>query len=49
MCEAPADPIFSMVSNFKNDKSDKKVNLGLGAYRDDAGKPYVFPVVKKVE
>jgi len=23
--------------------------LGVGAYRDDAGKPFVFPIVKKVE
>ena len=35
--------------NFKNDKDAKKVNLGVGAYRDDKGKPYVFPIVKKVE
>ena len=38
-----------MTINFKNDKDAKKVNLGVGAYRDDKGKPYVFPVVRKVE
>ena len=46
---APADPILSMTTNFKNDKDPKKVNLGVGAYRDNNGKPYVFPIVKKVE
>ena len=25
------------------------MNLGIGAYRDDDGKPYVFNCVKKVE
>ena len=47
--QAPPDAIFSMVTAFKNDKFEKKVNLGLGAFRDDEGKPYVFPIVKKVE
>lgn len=46
---APADPILSMTTNFKNDKDAKKVNLGVGAYRDNNGKPFVFPIVKKVE
>lgn len=46
---APADPILSLTTNFKNDKNPNKVNLGVGAYRDDNGKPYVFPIVKKVE
>jgi aspartate/tyrosine/aromatic aminotransferase len=46
---APPDAILSMTINFKNDKDPKKVNLGVGAYRDNNGKPYVFPIVKKVE
>lgn len=47
--QAPPDPILSLSVNFKNDKDPKKVNLGVGAYRDDKGKPFVFPIVKKVE
>jgi aspartate/tyrosine/aromatic aminotransferase len=47
--QAPADPILSLTTGFKNDKDAKKVNLGVGAYRDNNGKPYVFPIVKKVE
>ena len=46
---APPDPILSLTVGFKNDKDSKKVNLGVGAYRDDKGKPYVFPIVKKCE
>ena len=46
---APADPILSLTTGFKADKNPKKVNLGVGAYRDNDGKPYVFPVVRKAE
>jgi len=46
---APADPILSLTTGYKNDKNPNKVNLGVGAYRDNDGKPYVFPVVRKVE
>jgi len=46
---APADPILSLSVGYKNDKHPEKVNLGIGAYRDDSGKPYVFPVVRKAE
>lgn len=49
MQQAPADPILSLTIAFKNDKDEKKVNLGVGAYRDDNGKPFIFPIVKKVE
>jgi aspartate/tyrosine/aromatic aminotransferase len=45
--QAPADPILSLSIGYKNDKDPRKVNLGIGAYRDDSGKPYVFPVVRK--
>ena len=33
---------------FKADTSPHKINLGVGAYRDENGKPYVLPSVKKV-
>ena len=33
---------------FREDPSDLKVNLSVGAYRDDSGKPWVLPVVRKV-
>ena len=46
---APADPILSLTQGYKADKNPNKVNLGVGAYRDNDGKPYVFPVVRKSE
>jgi aspartate aminotransferase len=46
---APPDPILSLSVLFKNDQFPQKVNLGVGAYRCDKGKPYIFPVVKKAE
>jgi aspartate aminotransferase len=46
---APRDPILGLTQAFKEDKSQNKVNLGVGAYRTAEGKPFVLPVVKKVE
>lgn len=34
---------------FKADQSPKKINLGVGAYRDEAGKPFILPSVKQAE
>lgn len=45
---APQDPLFSLMADFKADTFEKKVDLGIGAYRDDNAKPWVLPVVKKV-
>lgn len=45
----PPDPILKMAYRYAEDTNDKKVNLGVGAYRDEEGKPYVFPVIKKAE
>lgn len=44
---APPDAIFGLTNAFKADGFDKKVNLGVGAYRDDSSKPWILPVVKK--
>lgn len=45
----PPDPILGVTEAFKNDQSSKKINLGVGAYRDENGKPYVLPSVRKAE
>jgi aspartate aminotransferase len=45
---APPDAIFALTAGYQQDKFDKKVNLGVGAYRDNEGKPFVLPVVRKV-
>ena len=46
---APPDPILGTAIAYNNDKSSDKINLGIGAYRDENGKPYIFKIVKKVE
>jgi len=45
----PPDPILGVTENFKRDSNPLKMNLGVGAYRDDNGKPYVLPSVKMAE
>ncbi|XP_070616688.1 aspartate aminotransferase, mitochondrial [Erythrolamprus reginae] len=45
----PPDPILGVTEAFKRDSSAKKMNLGVGAYRDDNGKPYVLNCVRKAE
>lgn len=44
----PPDPILGVTEAFKRDSNSKKMNLGVGAYRDDNGKPYVLNCVRKV-
>jgi aspartate aminotransferase len=46
--QAPEDPLFGLMAAYKKDTFDKKVDLGIGAYRDNDAKPWVLPVVKKV-
>jgi aspartate aminotransferase len=46
---APPDAVFLTANLFKADTDPRKVNLGIGAYRDDDGKPFVLEVVKKAE
>jgi len=46
---APPDPILGINIAYANDYDSRKVNLGVGAYRDDNLKPVVFSVVRKVE
>ena len=44
----PPDAILGITEAFNKDEKANKINLGVGAYRDDDGKPYVLPVVRKV-
>lgn len=44
----PPDAILGVTEAYKKDPNPKKINLGVGAYRDDNGKPYVLPTVLKV-
>ena len=45
----PPDAIIGVNEAFKKDSNPSKMNLGVGAYRDDAGKPFVLPSVRKAE
>jgi hypothetical protein len=46
--QAPEDPLFGLMAAFRRDTDSSKVDLGIGAYRDNNAKPWVLPVVKKV-
>uniref|UniRef100_A0A6M2DL54 Aspartate aminotransferase n=1 Tax=Xenopsylla cheopis TaxID=163159 RepID=A0A6M2DL54_XENCH len=43
----PPDPILGVTEAFKRDQDSKKMNLGVGAYRDDNNKPFILPSVIK--
>ena len=47
--QAPADPILGVAEAFRADASPDKINLGIGAYRDDGGAPWVLPSVRAAE
>jgi len=49
LSEAPIDPILGTALLYKASKDPNKVNLGIGAYRTEEGKPYILDVVKKAE
>merc|ERR1712130_627796 len=47
--QGPPDAILGITEAHKADSHPEKINLGVGAYRDDQGKPYVLPSVKEAE
>jgi len=47
--EAPPDPILGLNQAYQSDPHPNKLNLGVGAYRTEEGKPYVLNCVKKAE
>jgi aspartate aminotransferase len=46
---APPDPILNMSVAYKKDPHASKVDLGVGAYRSESGKPLVFTAVRQAE
>lgn len=44
----PGDPIFGLMSQYAKDPAEFKASLTIGVYRDEDGKPWVLPTVKKV-
>ncbi|CAO2841923.1 unnamed protein product [Amaranthus hypochondriacus] len=47
--QAPEDPILGVTVAYNKDTSPSKLNLGVGAYRTEEGKPVVLNVVRKAE
>jgi len=47
--KGPDDPILGVTVAFNKDTNPSKINLGVGAYRDDNGKPYILECVRKAD
>mmetsp|Transcript_368 Transcript_368/g.789 ORF Transcript_368/g.789 Transcript_368/m.789 type:complete len:563 (-) Transcript_368:94-1782(-) len=45
----PTDAILGIAAAFKASTDERKVNVCVGAYRDEHGKPWVLPSVKQAE
>lgn len=45
----PADPILGLMAAYKSDSNPKKIDLGVGVYKDADGKTPVMAAVKKAE
>ncbi|KAL3863895.1 hypothetical protein ACJMK2_005622 [Sinanodonta woodiana] len=46
---APPIEVFALIAQYNEDTFPNKVNLSVGAYRTEEGKPWVLPVVRTVE
>jgi aspartate aminotransferase len=46
---APEDAVFGLAAQCAADPNPNKVNLVIGAYRDEDLKPWVLPVVRQVQ
>ena len=47
--QAPPDAILGVAAAYRADPRKDKVNLSVGAYRDEKGRPYVLQCVRKAE
>ncbi|OBA28727.1 PLP-dependent transferase [Hanseniaspora valbyensis NRRL Y-1626] len=45
----PSDALFAIKARLAVDTRSAKVDLGIGAYRDNNGKPWILPSVKRAE
>lgn len=46
---APPIAIFALSKAYREDTHPSKVDLGIGAYRDNTARPWVLPVVRKAQ
>lgn len=47
--QGPPDAILGIAQNFRACKDERKVNVCVGAYRDESGTPWVLPSVRAAE
>ncbi|NVJ61286.1 MAG: aspartate/tyrosine/aromatic aminotransferase [Gammaproteobacteria bacterium] len=47
--ELPADSLLGLISMFRDDTNPKKVDLGVGVYRDEAGHTAIMKAVQKAQ
>jgi aspartate aminotransferase len=45
----PADPILGLMASYRADSNPKKIDLGIGVYKNEAGDTPVMTAVKKAE
>ncbi|MDF2549354.1 MAG: aspc1 [Chlamydiales bacterium] len=45
----PQDPVFGLQAEFVQEARNPKINLGVGTYRGDDERPFIFNVVKEAE
>src|SRR5215475_15652610 len=45
----PTDPILGLMAQFRADTDPRKVDLGVGVFRDDQGETPVLSVVRRAE
>ena len=45
----PADPILGLLAKYREDENPKKIDLGVGVYKNEAGDTTVLSCVKKAE
>ena len=48
LTQAPDDPLYGLVTAYASDDSEQKVDLGVGAYRDDDAQPWILPSIANV-
>ncbi|GME83829.1 unnamed protein product [Ambrosiozyma monospora] len=47
--QLPPDPLFGLKARYVEDPRTDKIDLGIGAYRDNNGKPWILPSVRLAE
>ncbi len=48
LTERTPDAAFALIESYKTDPSPLKVDLSPGFYRDEDGRPWILPCVRKV-